>query len=344
MYSDNRQALSSGKLCRTDDFTMSITPPKAGCITLCIRLDTGEETSFVLRADNDDLMKLKEWMETIIREEHAEVELSGGQRLAYYVTDVPESAVEPTIRFLDELFPSPIGILSISPAEKETLECVVKVKHVLNALYLYLLTGGNADGTREDYGKHFPKEWYAYTPTEEMHPTRISKNLYHYNQLQSDLLEWYVCSSVSYADAQPRFRWTSGIPEVITMWDDWGELFWREGAGAGASTSLSVGDYNFDLSDIEGLDEWDTDFHDVERLSASYEEDDDNDEDGRPAVLTQKAREWHIRGYRLAQQVRQRMPLNAALIYELTWDVAIDTPEWEKDIGHVIFDPRLLEK
>lgn len=338
-HTDNRLALSSAALCRVDDFTMSITPPKAGIISLTIHIDGCEPSTFVLRAENDDLMKLKTWMEDVVRDEHAEVELSGGQRLAYCVTDVPESSVEPTIRFLDELFPSPIGILTLTPAEGQAVECVVKVKHFLNAMYLYLLTGGNADRMLGDYGEHFSEEWYAYLPTKEPCYERIHKSLYHYNQLQSSLIEWYLCASVSYAAAQPQFQWVRAIPKVLTMWDDWGELFWCEGVGEGSEYGLAVGDYDFDLSDVEGLRKWDDDFHVLEKLSFLYKCDDD-----APIILTQQDKEWHIRGYRLAQEVRQRMPLNAALIYELTWDIAYDTPEWQRDIGHVIFNPRLLEK
>lgn len=337
LYSANRLAWESRTLRCVDDFTMSITPPKAGGIRLCIHIDGCEATTFELRAENDDLMKLKAWMEELVRSECAEAALSNGQRLAYRVTDVPESTVEPTVRFLDELFPSPIGILTLTPAAGEALECVVKVKHFLNALYLYLLTGGNAD-TILSYGKHFEKEWYAYTPTKVQYPEHISKSLYHYNQQQSYLIEWYLCAAVPYAAAQPQFRWMRVIPEVLTMWDDWGELFWCEGAGSGCEHGLSVGDYDFDLSEIK-LHEWDDDFNELEKLSSRDECDDDV-----PVILTQEDKDWHIRGYRLAQQVRQRMPLNAALIYELTWDIAYDTPVWSRDIGHVIFDPRILKQ
>lgn len=316
---------------------MRITPPKAGVIRLGIHIDECTATEFLLRAEHDDLMKLKEWMEQVVREERAEVELSGGQQLAYRVTDVPESEVAPTIRFLDELFPSPIGILTLIPTESEAVECVVKVKHVLNALYLHLLTGGNPDGAVSHFCVRFAAEWYAHAPLDPLCRENVREDLFHYNQIQSSLLEWYLTSSVPYEKAQPQFRWLRTIPEVLTMWDDWGELFWHEGAGAGCAEGLGVGDYDFDLSDIVGLHEWNAEFMERQKMQSVGET------DGEDCTLTQKDRAWHIRGYRLAQQVKLRMPLNAALIYELTWDVAFDTPEWKKDVGHVIFDPRLLE-
>ncbi len=342
-HTDNRLALSSAALCRVDDFTMSITPPKAGSISLTIHIDGCEPSVFVLRAENDDLMKLKTWMEDVVRDEHAEVELSSGQRLAYCVTDVPESSVEPTIRFLDELFPSPIGILTLTPAEGQAIECVVKVKHFLNALYLHLLTGGCANSIESGYGRCFPKQWYAYSPTPNLAYEKIRKGLYHYNQLRSPLIEWYLCESCSYEEARPRFKWIPDTPVVIRMQADWDIpiLFWmgwRECAGE--VDYIEIEPYHFDLSDIEDIERWGEAYRKMSIPLPGIA--DDEDVPGRE--VTKERKDWQIQGYRLAQQVRCRLPLNVPLMYELTYEIAYDTPLWNKDIGHIIFDPRLLEK
>lgn len=341
---DNRQALSSAALRRVDDFSMSITPPYAGVITLWIHLDGDEPISFVLRAENNELMKLKAWMEDVVRDESAEVALSGGRRLAYRVTDVPESAVEPTVRFLDEMFPSPIGILTLTPAEGEALEGVVKVKHFLNALYLHLLTGGSADSIESPYGRRFAKEWYPYTPTPHPAYRKIRKGLYHYNQLFSPLIEWYLCSSSSYAEAQPRFKRIPDIPVVIRMQADWdiAMLFWKGWREcAGEVDYIEIEPYLFDLSDIEGLSQWGDAFRKMRIPLPEVAEDEDDGVPGRE--LTQERKDWQIQGYHLAQQVRRRLPLNVPLLYELTYEIAYDTPLWKKEVGHIIFNPGLLE-
>lgn len=332
MKTDNRQALSSAALRRVDDFTMSITPPKAGVISLCIHLDGCEPLLFVLRAENDDLMKLKAWMEAVVRDERAEVALSGGQRLAYCVTDVPESSVEPTCRFLDELFPSPIGILTLTPAEGEALEGVVKVKHFLNALYLHLLTGGNADGTVRSFGCFFAEEWYVHAPLDRWSRERVHEKLFHYNQLQSNLLEWYVCSSESYAEKRPRFLAEDGVASLSLLWVDWGCCLWMDGVLSEDFKTLELRGVVFDISDIEGFAAWEK-----EMWLLAEQVDDEQ-------PMSQEIKAWHVRGYRLAQQLREHMPLNAGLIYEMSWDVAYDTPEWKKDVGHVIFNPKLLAR
>lgn len=211
---DNRQALSSAALRRVDDFSMSITPPYAGVITLWIHLDGDEPISFVLRAENDELMKIKAWMEDVVRDESAEVALSGGRRLAYRVTDVPESAI------------------------------------------------------------------------------------------------------------------------AMLFWKGWREC-------AGEVDYIEIEPYLFDLSDIEGLSQWGDAFRKMRIPLPEVAEDEDDGVPGRE--LTQERKDWQIQGYHLAQQVRRRLPLNVPLLYELTYEIAYDTPLWKKDVGHIIFNPGLLE-
>lgn len=340
-HTDNRLALSSAALRRVDDFTMSITPPKAGIISLTIHIDGCGPSTFVLRAENDDLMKLKTWMEDVVREEHAEVELSGGQCLAYSVTDVPESSVEPTIRFLDELFPSPIGILTLTPAEGQAIECVVKVKHFLNALYLYLLTESNPYLKATDYESLVEKEWYAYTTTEKMMDSHSEKELYHYNKLHSLLLEWYLCASASYTDFQPQFVSAEPISNIVKMWVDWSSVFWDDYVSIGGSEEIHIGHSEIDLSDIKELLAWEMEYYD---MSEACYGDTVTETYGTAAPTEQECNEWHIRGYHVAHQVKIRLPRNAALLYKMTPPMKIMTEGGMRDVGHIIFDPRLLEK
>ena len=340
LYSANRLAWETRTLRCVDDFTMSITPPKAGGIRLCIHIDGCEATTFELRAENDDLMKLKAWMEELVRSECAAAELSNGQRLAYRVTDVPESAVEPTVRFLDELFPSPIGILTLTPAAGETQECVVKVKHFLNALYLYLLTESNPYLKATDYESLVEKEWYAYTTTEKMMDSPSEKELYHYNKLRSLLLEWYLCASASYTDFQPQFVSAEPISNIVKMWVDWCSIFWDDYVSIGGSEEIYIGNSEIDLSDIKELLAWEMEYYD---MSEACYGDTVTETYGTAAPTEQECNEWQIRGYHVAHQVKVRLPRNVALLYKMTPPMKIMTEGGMRDVGHVIFDPRLLE-
>ena len=66
--------------------------------------------------------------------------------------------------------------------------------------------------------------------------------------------------------------------------------------------------------------------------------------DASKLAILQKAREWHIRGFKLAQEIRKRLPLNVILIYEQSWDVAYGLHYFERDKGRIIFDPRKIDR
>lgn len=93
-----------------DDFALSSEKPTPGAWHFLLTLGELPPMPITLCAAADDLRKIKEWMEAIARDErHCSVVFGSGAGLCCDITDIPESAVIKTYRFLDEQFPSPIA-------------------------------------------------------------------------------------------------------------------------------------------------------------------------------------------------------------------------------------------
>lgn len=352
MKTKNAISLEHNALRKVDDFNVSLNDPKQGAMTIFFTLGEYDDVACDLLAASDDLQKIKEWMEAIARDERqTSVALGAGAKLTCELTDIPESSVEKTYRYLDELFPSPIAVVSVTTDDGETYSSVLKIKHFINLLYVSLLTGGY------DYPRVLRRQWYPFTERfqkEEEFPKWMRRNLYwHQSMLASPLLEWYLQSSESYTLAKPQFQYEPGCAHVLCMWADFGSsIFWNiiRGGSLGEPNFLELGDYVFDLSDIEGIYEWYDDFlelaYDFDEVEADFPDEiivEKITDEGKLATLHQ-TREWHIRGFELAQEVRKRLPLNVILIYQQSWDVANGLPYFERDKGRIIFDSRKIDK
>lgn len=333
-------SLGHNTLREVDDFNISLEAPKQGKMTLVITFGELEPVECNLSAESDDLQKIKEWMEAIARDEQlTSVSLGDGAKITCEITEILESSVEKTYRYLDELFPSPIAVISVTTECGETYSAVLKVKHFINALYVTLMmfsARGPEDPTRQ---------WYPYTEKykkEEDYKTWM-KNSPHWHQslATSSLIEWYLQSSESYTSAKPQFQNVSSIGYIVNMWADYGCIFWRDGISIGEITTLDINDLDFDFSDVEGLEEWYADFP---RLAEDFQSINEETEKETEVSILQEIEEWHIRGFKLAQEIRKRLPINVILHYEQSWDVGVGLPCFEKDKGRIIFDPRKIDK
>lgn len=348
----NAISLEHNALREVDDFDISLNTPKRGETTIIFTLGEYDSVACDLKASSDDFQKLKEWMEAIARDESKpSIALGSGAKLTCELTDIPENAVAKTYRYLDEQFPSPIAVVSVTKENDEIYTAVLKVKHFINLLYVTLLTGVY------DYPKSLRRQWYPFTKKyqqEEDFPKWMRRNLYwHHSLLASPLIEWYLQSSESYATATPQFRYEPGCAHVICMWADFGSsIFWdfSNGASLGNHEFLELGDYVFDFSDIEGLNAWYQEFFelagDFDEIEDDFPEEIREEEiiEERKLATLQKIKEWHIKGFKLAQEIRKRLPLNVILIYEQSWDVAYGLHYFERDKGRIIFDPRKIDK
>ena len=361
MKTKNAISLEHNALRKVDDFNVSLNDPKQGAMTIFFTLGEYDDVACDLLAASDDLQKIKEWMEAIARDERqTSVALGAGAKLTCELTDIPENCVEKTYRYLDELFPSPIAVVSVTTVDNETYTAVLKVKHFINLLYVSLLTGGY------DYPRVLKKHWYPYTKkyqqSEEFQKWMRKQACWHQSMLASPLLEWYLQSAECYTDAQPQFKDEYDCAYMLSMWADFGScILWRLKDGASVGVCYDINDHSlrtdiyinghlFSFSDIEGLNKWYDDFlelaYDFDEVEADFPDEiieEKITDEGKVATLHQ-TREWHIRGFKLAQEIRKRLPLNVILIYQQSWDVANGLPYFERDKGRIIFDSRKIDK
>lgn len=336
----NAISLAFNDLREVDDFDICREAPKQGEMTIHFTLGNFDSVACNLKAASDDIQKLKEWMEAIVRDERqTSVLLGAGAKLTCELTDIPESAVEKTYRYLDEQFPSPIAVISLTSEGGETYSAVLKVKHFINALYVTLMMF-NARGPEAP-----TKQWYPYTEKykKEKDYKTWMKNSPHWHQTQvtSSLIEWYLQSSESYTSEPPHFQYVSDIGYIVKMWADYGCIFWKDGISIGEITTLNINDLDFDFSDVEGLEEWYSDFP---RLSEDFQSIDEEAAKETVASILQEIEEWHIRGFKLAQEIRKRLPINVILHYMQSWDVGYGLPYFAIDKGRIIFDSRKIDK
>lgn len=331
--------LKLNTLKKADDFDFSIENPELGKMSIIFTLGELKPVTCVLYAASDDLQKMKSWMEEIARDvRHTSVTLGSGAEIACDLTNVPESSVEKTYRYLDELFPSPLGVISVTIENGETYSAVCKVKHFINKLYVSLLM------VSESSTEKITQQWYPHTEdyknSEDFKAWMNKCPHCHQGLLSSSLIEWYLQSKESYTDAKPQFQFEKGVAFIVTMWADWGCIFWRDGRSIGGITELSISDLIFDFSDVVGLKEW---YDDFDRLANDFREIDEETGNERTVAILREVQEWHIRGFRLAQEIRKRLPLNVVLLYEQSWDVAFGQTYFARDSGRIIFDSRKME-
>lgn len=321
-----------------DDFRLKPSEPRRGRLEMTLMRSLDQKLgTLVLHAAGDELRKLIHWMEDIAREENSEhtLLLNNGQVLHLILLDfLSDSAVAPTCRFLEELVPSPLALLTIRTREGHISHFFIKAKHFITNLYMGLLF-------RLASWKHyrfFKQNWFNYLPKP---PDNKRKDRYvFYDSLKSPLLEWYSASAESYRTARPRFITMDWLPtrQVVEMWADFGgSIFWERGAAIGGVDDLCTCDnYYFLFSDIPGFNTWYDEFHELAfDLRDSVEE---------LPPISPRVIDWHLRGLRLAQQIRPRLPLNIDLIYSLSWDTVYPSLYNELHTGHLVYDSRWLQR
>lgn len=323
----------------TDAFSLCVYPPADGLLRTEITLGSAPAVTLTLAAAQDELTKLRTWMEDIARGiSPALVCFADGTALSCRREYDDETGFAKTERFLDEEYPSSISTFCVRDARGAEYGALLKTKHYLNALYLHLLTGGNPN-RQSDYLPHFRTQWYAHTlqgmPRKQRH--------LHYRRFSSRLLEWYLCSEEALPLRFPRFKPLPDDTAFLLMWSDFGgALFWNdENECCGDSEQLWLGEKEILLSDIPELATWESDFHVL--AGAVHDAISEDDEEYPIHAIDEKERAaWHVRGLHLAHRLRPRLPLSLVLLYEQSWDLAFGTPYFNNDCGRIIFDERFI--
>ncbi len=324
-----------------DDVYFSASLPKGGVMCIHPRMNKRVTGHLELRAETDDLNRLKQWMEQIAKELRltATLMLADGQFLCLRRLSLPESAVRKTKRFLDELVPSTLSVLLLRTKEGREYRFFVKTKHFVTQLYMALLMKHVHPRDEESPGSYMKSEWFSHTPNAWWYEKRGVDAFY--NAVKSLLIEWYMHSSVPWRKDKPQFRTFHHVPVYIDFWADFGgSIFWDAvGVSIGDVQFVCACGLDFEFYDMPELEEWYIDFN---KLTDKYDMctgDALEDPLSVPEIV-----EWQKRGYAIAKKLRSRLPVNLDIIYSLTWDLAFGSRYHSTDRGHVLFDERLYER
>lgn len=126
-----------------------------------------------------------------------------------------------------------------------------------------------------------------------------------------------------------------GVSPALVCFAD--AVFWQ-GTNIGDYNYLHIDDTYIDLSDISSLEKWYDDFY----LLTS-----EDDMHTKPpfAIIGEEARqEWHVRGLKIAESLRSRIPQHYVFVYMQSWPLADLTPYFAADCGRIIFDERFIEE
>lgn len=320
-----------------DDVYFVVKLPKNGEVSMELRIG-GAFSSCAGRAvlpyRIETFVHIREWLEAVAREENQveSIDLGDGQFLHLQRIDIAEGAIRKTDRFLDEPVASPLGVLVMAGPEGVVAHAFCKVKHLVSNLYhRILLLQRRVTHSCGDYEC-------------KLRDTDAARDVFLdgarmelYNAVKSPLLEWYCQSSVSYREAQPNLLPNPHISKLVDMWADFGDsIFWDWfNISIGDIQIIYSDDGNYEFSDIPELMQWYLDFHEL------------SDEflfSGVAINMLEEHRivEWQMRGYALAKKVRAKLPPNVDLMYSLSDFLAYGSNYYHLDVGHIVFDERLL--
>lgn len=314
----------------TDSFDIRVFPPRDGCLQTEIQLGSAPAVTLTLAAAQDELTKLRTWMEDIARGiSPALICFADGTALSCRRDYDDETGFAKTERFLDEVYPTSISTFCVRDGQGTERCALIKTKHFLNYLYLCLLTGGNPSRD-DDYLPHFPKQWYAHTPARQG-----CEDYYgHYRLFSSRLLEWYLSCKEALPRRIPRFKPLPEETDFLLMGVDFGEaLFWHDRGNCGDTQCLWLHEGTVLLDDIPELVPWYRDFCELEA-----EGDSERPEEHREAI-----RQWHIRGLEYAEKIRLRIPTLYVFLYQQSDFLTFGTEYEDTDCGRLIFDERFIE-
>ncbi|MCQ2365121.1 MAG: hypothetical protein MJ051_06170 [Akkermansia sp.] len=153
----------------------------------------------------------------------------------------------------------------------------------------------------------------------------------------SHLVEWYLSCREALPKRFPHFKSIPIRKGTLKMWADFADAVFWQGTNIGDYNYLHIDDTYIDLSDVSSLETWYDDFY----LLTS-----EDDMHTKPpfAIIGEEARqEWHVRGLKIAEILRSRIPQHYVFVYMQSWPLADLTPYFANDCGRIIFDERFIE-
>ena len=245
--------------------------------TLAITMTVGNYTH-TLRAHRPKIFNyLRMWMERVVLDE--------------------EDVIQAVCFFGDtwaiQMMPQRIGQFTqmgqlrvVDHNEEELFSAYVERREFIRGLYLSLLNHlGFLIFTTEEFraakypeGEELVKRWQPY------------------NDLRSDIIEWYITDDLFYNSPIPADTGSRLVNETVVIFSDWGCCMWDTmGCGCGDEGGLSLDSGEYDM-DIPGFKEWNARWGDPDINAPDYES-------------------WWQEGWRIAKEIRKRLPSSIDLYY-----------------------------
>ena len=117
-----------------------------------------------------------------------------------------------------------------------------------------------------------------------------------YNNLKSDIIEWYITDDLYYNAPIPKETGSHQVNETVVIFPDCGCCMWDTmGVGSGNEVGLHLDSGEYDMN-IPGLGNW------INRCDY-------------PDVQDPDYERWWLKGWRIAKEIRKRLPPTIDLYY-----------------------------
>ena len=121
---------AEAKLRTADDFLIRVSAPVRGHLRLKVRIGKSPRVRLSLSAAQDELMKLRTWMEDIARGvSPARIRFADGTALCCRREYDDATGFAETERFLDEAYPTSVSTFCVRDAQGREYRALLKTKH-----------------------------------------------------------------------------------------------------------------------------------------------------------------------------------------------------------------------
>ena len=266
---------------------------------LSVTFTVGNRNHTVLIDKCRDTKYLRQWMERIIANDEEIILAVCFKGETWGIEMIPQQIGQFT----------EMAQLHIIDSENDVLfSAYVNRREFVRGLYLTLMDhlGFNIYTTEEFQSERYPQ---GQDRTKRWQP---------YNELRSDIIEWFITDELFYNNSAPITAGTRQVDETVVMWVDYDCCFWDTmGVGSGDEAGLSLDCGEFEM-DIPGLREWKARWASPDSSKSGFEA-------------------WWKEGWRLAKEVRKRLPANVDLYY-----MSYDTQHPDEHLDHKSQLPKII--
>jgi len=303
------------------DFQIQLTNLEAGWLDLNIFIEGVQRATVKLSRAFNPLPRIKRWLEQVVDDTlpMAAMDIDEEGIHAIFCYEHLSLAQYGWTKYGDTFDADTcydIGWFYIYETGTDKILChaLCKTKDFVNKFYMTFLCFAGFKGASRKHPIHFSVDWYYDNTSDYYDGECISteelikrmeaddnNNWTFYNEIKSPMVEWNATSKEPYRCCWIEFAKPSKVSELIHMWAEWGDaLFWSVDGCCGNCHVIHTDSGDFDLSCIDGLQEW-------------YEEFDFSD----PCVEWPKEKQdkWDEKGWQLAMKIRELLPDNIDLCY-----------------------------